>query len=154
MTTDCSKSSYRVLRAFAAAALALSLAACGDKPPAESASAKIESASDAAALQAKAAAAAAAKKQAEEQQAQADAAKKIADEKAATDQALADKVKAALVATPSLKRLGVDVRASDGAVTLFGAADSKAQRRKAELVASKVPGVRSVKDELQIARGS
>ncbi len=154
MTTDCTKSSYRVFCALATAALALSLAACGEKPAAESATAKIESASDAAALQAKAAAAAAAKKQAEEQKAQADAAKKAADEKAAADQALADKVKAALVATPSLKRLGVDVRASDGAVTLFGAADSNAQRREAEKVASKVAGVRSVKDELQIVRGS
>ena len=114
--------------------------------------AKIEGA-DAAALQAKQAAAAAQKK-AEEQKTQADAAKKAADEKAAADNALADKVKSALAATPGLKKLGLDVHASDGEVTLFGTADNDAQRHKAEKVAAGVPGVTSVKDALQLVRGS
>ncbi len=149
MNRDYRKPSCRVF--CTAAVLALSLAACGDKPPA--APAKIAG-TDAAALQAKQAAAAAAQKQAEEQKAQADAAKKAADEKAAADSALAAKVKSALAATPGLKNLGLDVHASDGEVTLFGTADTNAQRHKAEKVAAAVPGVTSVKDALQIVRGS
>lgn len=144
------KPAYRVI--CAAAAVALSLAACGDKPPAPSV--RTEGATDAAARQAKQAAAAAAQKQAEAQQAQADAAKKAADEKAAADSALAGKVKAALAATPGLKKLGLDVAASGGDVTLFGTADNDAQRRKADKVAAGVAGVNSVKDALQVVRGS
>ena len=150
MNRDYRKASYRVF--CVAAALALSLAACGDKPPAPTA--KIEGAADAAARQAKQAAAAAEQKKAEEQKAQADAAKKAADEKAAADSALAGKVKSALAATPGLKKLGLDVHASDGEVTLFGTADTNAQRHKAEKVAAAVPGVTAVKDALQIVRGS
>ncbi|MHB8668120.1 MAG: BON domain-containing protein [Burkholderiales bacterium] len=150
MKGNYAKPAYRVI--CAAALVALSLAACGNKPAAPTA--KIESAADAAASQAKQAAAAAAQKQAEEQKAQADAAKKAADEKAAADSALAGKVKAALAATPGLKQLGVDVSASGGEVTLFGTADNDAQRRKAEKVAAGVAGVNSVKDALQVVRGS
>ncbi len=150
MNLDYRKPSYRVFCAAVAAALALSLAACGDKPPAETATAKSESAADVAARQAKQAAAAAA----EEAKKKADAAKKAADEKTAADTAFADKVKAALVATPGLKNLAMDVRASDGEVTLFGTVDTNAQRRKAEKVTAGVPGVKSVKNELQIVRGS
>ena len=141
MNLDYRKPSYRAFCAAAAAALGLSLAACGEKPPADTASAKIESAADVAARQAKQAAAAAEKK-------------KAADEKTAVDAALADKVKAALVATPGLKNLAMDVRSSDGEVTLFGTVDNNAQRRKADKVAAGVPGVKSVKNELQIVKGS
>ena len=154
MNLDYRKPSYRAFCAAAAAALGLSLAACGEKPPADTASAKIESAADVAARQAKQAAAAAEKKKAEEEKRKADAAKKAADEKTAVDAALADKVKAALVATPGLKNLAMDVRSSDGEVTLFGTVDNNAQRRKADKVAAGVPGVKSVKNELQIVKGS
>lgn len=150
MNFDDRKPAYREFCAAAAAALALTLAACGEKPPAETATAKIESAADVAARQAKQAAAAAA----EVEKQKADAVKKAADEKTAADSALADKVKAALVATPGLKDLAMDARASDGAVTLFGTVDSKAQGRKAAKVAAGVAGVKSVKDELQIVKGS
>ena len=156
MNRDYRKPGYRVFCAGVAAALALSLAACGEKqkPVAGTATAKVESAADAAARQAKQAAAAAEQKKAEEQKAQAEAATKAADEKAAADSALAGKVKSALAATPGLKNLGVDVSASDGDVTLFGTADNDAQRHKAEKVAAGVPGVKSVKDALQIVQGS
>jgi osmotically-inducible protein OsmY len=154
MNLDYGKLSYRVFCAAAAAALALSLAACGEKPPAGTASAKIDSAADVAARQAKQAAAAAEKKKAEEEKRKADAANKAAAEKTAADPALADKVKAALVAAPGLKDLAMDVHSSDGAATLYGTVDTNAQRRKAEKVAAGVPGVKSVKDELQIVKGS
>jgi len=154
MNHFCRKPDYRAICAAAAAALALSLAACGDKPPADTATAKIESAADVAARQAQQAAAAAEKKKAEAEKQKADPAKQAADAKAAADSALAARVKAAIVATPGLKNLAMDVRSSGGAVTLFGTADTDAQRRQAEQAAAAVPGVSSVKNELLLVRGS
>ena len=154
MKLDTRKPGYRLFCAAATAALALSLAACGDKPPAETATAKIESAADVAARQAQQAAAAAEKKKAEAEKQKADPAKQAADAKAAADSALAARVKAAIVATPGLKNLAMDVRSSGGAVTLFGTADTDAQRRQAEQAAAAVPGVSSVKNELLLVRGS
>jgi hyperosmotically inducible periplasmic protein len=156
MKPECGKPNHRLLCAGVAAVLALSLAACGQKqpPPVAPPAAKIESAAAVAARQAKQAAAAAEQKKAEEQNAQAEAAKKASDEKAAADSALASKVKSTLAATPDLKYLGLDVNASDGNVTLFGTTDNEAQRRKAQKVAAGVAGVKSVKNALQIVRGS
>ncbi len=151
------KTKYRqpgLIVVYAAAVLTLSLAGCGDKPATGLASAKIETAADVAARQAKEAAAAAQKQKAEQEKAQAEAAQKAADAKAAADRELASKVKAALAARPGLKHLALDVNASDGNVTLFGTADSNAQRREAEKIASHVAGVHAVKDALQIVRGS
>lgn len=124
-------------------AAALSLAACGEKPPAETVIAKMETAAEIAARQAK---------QAAEEQKKAEEEK--ADPKAAADGALAAKVKAAILAAPGLKNLAMDVRASDGRVTLFGTTDNDAQRHQAEKVAAGVAGVKSVKNELHIVRGS
>ena len=70
------------------------------------------------------------------------------------DAALAAKVKAALGADPALKLLAIDARASGGAVTLYGTANTRARRDKAAKVASGVPGVKSVKNELVIVAGS
>ena len=67
---------------------------------------------------------------------------------------LAGKVKSALGADPALKMLAIDAGASDGVVTLYGTADNKKNRDKAERVASGVPGVRAVKNELVIVAGS
>lgn len=155
MNLDHRKPVYRWFCIGATALLALSLAACGeDQPPAEAATAKIESAAEVVARQAQQAAAAAEKQKAEEAQQQAEAAKKAADEKKAADTALAEKVKAAIAATPGLKGMAMDVRSSDGEVTLFGTADSEAQRRQAQKVAAGVPEVKSVNNELKIVRGS
>lgn len=154
MNLDYRKPSYRMFCAAVAAALSLPFAACGEKPPAATATAKIESAADVTAREAKQATAAAEKKKAEEAARKADVAKKAAEDKAAADTAQAAKVKAALVATPGLKNLALDVRSSGAEVALFGTVDSKAQRRKAEKVAAQVPGVKSVKNELKIVKGS
>ena len=67
---------------------------------------------------------------------------------------LAGKVKSALGADPVLKTLAIDAGASDGVVTLYGTADNRRNRDKAAKVASGVPGVKSVKNELVIVAGS
>ncbi|MBI4192328.1 MAG: BON domain-containing protein [Betaproteobacteria bacterium] len=129
--------------------LALSLAACGDKPSVEK-DAKDAAKTSAPPVQQPAKALEKDKVEAE----------KIAREKAAAaarakeDAALADNVKSALVAEPGLKALTVDVTASDGEVTLFGSANTRANRDKATRVASKVPGVKSVKNTMAIVAGS
>src|SRR6266850_3013412 len=75
---------------------------------------------------------------------------KVVDE----DSTLAAKVKSALGADPALKFLAIDAGASEGVVTLYGTANNRALREKAAQVASKVEGVKSVRNELVIVAGS
>jgi len=70
------------------------------------------------------------------------------------DSALAAKVKSALGADPVLKFMAIDAGASDGVVTLYGTADTRAHREKAAQVTSNVRGVKSVRNELVIVAGS
>jgi len=70
------------------------------------------------------------------------------------DVALASKVKSAITAEPALKAITVDVNAAAGVVTLNGTADTHANSDRAAKVALNVDGVRSVKNELIIVRGS
>jgi len=70
------------------------------------------------------------------------------------DSALAAKVKSALVADPDLRLLAIDTGVAGGVVTLYGTADTRAHRDKAKLVASSVPGVKSVNNQLVIVAGS
>lgn len=70
------------------------------------------------------------------------------------DKALAARVKTALGTDSSLKMLAIDAGAANGIVTLWGTADTRAHRDKAAKVASEVPGVKSVKNELVIVAGS
>jgi len=67
---------------------------------------------------------------------------------------LAGKVKSALGADPALKTLAIDAGASDGVGTLYGTANNKKNRDRAGKVASGVPGVKSVKNQLVIVAGS
>lgn len=134
----------RVPYAVMASVLALSLSACGEKPapqqpgkggpqvqqPAKAAEKKREQAGTAASGKAAEAA------------------------KANEDTALAAKVKSALMADPALKMLAIDVGASGGVVTLFGTANTAANRDKAARVAADVPGVKSVDNKLVIVAGS
>jgi hyperosmotically inducible periplasmic protein len=69
------------------------------------------------------------------------------------DAALEARVKAALSAEPNLSSLAVDVKSTDGVVTLYGTADSPRKSHEAALVALNVDGVRSVKNEM-VVRGS
>lgn len=74
--------------------------------------------------------------------------------KASEDVALSAKVKSALSAEPGLKALAIDVNAVNGAVTLYGTADSPGRRDKAAHVALNVDGVKSVTNHLIILKGS
>jgi len=70
------------------------------------------------------------------------------------DKALAAQVKSALGADANLRMLAIDAGAANGIVTLWGTADTRAHRDKAAKVASGVPGVKSVKNEVVIVAGS
>ena len=74
--------------------------------------------------------------------------------KADPDAELAAKVKSAFASDPDLKMLPIDIRAANGAVTLYGTADSARLRDKAVRIASGIGGVRSVSSNLQIVKGS
>jgi len=132
--------------------LALGLAACGEKPSAETAGKSIDQAVAKAGQEMKQAAGAAEKKI--EQVKEAVGEKAAEAGKAVEDAALAAKVKTALIAEPGLNALAIDVDAKDGVVSLFGTADSTANRDKAGRVAAKVEGVKSVNNKLVIVKGS
>ena len=68
---------------------------------------------------------------------------------------LAAKVKQTLEAPDSKLPSGaIDVTASDGKVTLWGAVASDAQRKRAAQLAGKVDGVKGVDNQLKVVRGS
>jgi len=72
----------------------------------------------------------------------------------APDAALEARVKAALSADSDLRSITVDVKSADGVITLYGTADTPATSRRAAIVALGVYGVRSVKNEMVVVRGS
>jgi hyperosmotically inducible periplasmic protein len=74
--------------------------------------------------------------------------------KADPDAELAAKVKSAFANDPQLKMLPIDIRASNGAVTLYGTAENAKLRDQAVRTAEGVEGVKSVSANVQIVRGS
>lgn len=72
----------------------------------------------------------------------------------APDAVLEARVRAALSAEPGLRSVTVDVKSAEGVVTLYGTADSPAKSHQAAMVALNVDGVRSVRNEMVIVRGS
>lgn len=70
------------------------------------------------------------------------------------DAELTAAVRAALAAEPQVQGFAIDVTASNGVVSLFGTASTKARRDKAGQVAAKVAGVKSVQNNLAIVAGS
>ena len=85
--------------------------------------------------------------------AKAEAAKQAAA-RAAVDKELAGRVKAALMAERNLNAHGIDVVAKDGAVSLYGTAETRIRRDMAEKIATRVDGVKSVENKLAIVAGS
>ncbi len=67
---------------------------------------------------------------------------------------LAARVKRALEGEAKIQAAAIDVTAADGKVTLWGTAANAAERKRAESVASKVIGVRSVDNEIKVVKGS
>jgi len=66
---------------------------------------------------------------------------------------LTGRVKSALAADVGMKTLrGVDVDSANGVVTLKGHVDSNDTKKRAEAVAKKVDGVKSVKNQLSIRK--
>jgi hypothetical protein len=67
------------------------------------------------------------------------------------NKALAARVRKALEAIPVD---GIDVTASDGAITLWGSTASAAERDRAASMAAKIDGVKSVDNKLIVVKGS
>jgi len=66
------------------------------------------------------------------------------------DAAITARVKKAIYNEPSLKVMSVSVTTEDGVVDLTGTVKTKAERTKATMVATKVEGVKRVKNELKV----
>ena len=68
---------------------------------------------------------------------------------------LAAKVKQALEApSAKLPSGAIDVTAAEGKVSLWGAVETDAQRRRAAQLAAKVDGVKGVDNQLKVVKGS
>src|SRR6266850_3684498 len=67
---------------------------------------------------------------------------------------LAARVQKALEGEAKIQAAAIDVTAADGKVTLWGTAATAAERKRAESVASKVDGVRSVDNQIKVVKGS
>jgi hypothetical protein len=67
---------------------------------------------------------------------------------------LAARVKKALEGEAKIQAAAIDVTAAEGKVTLWGTAATAAERKRAESVASRVDGVRSVDNEIKVVKGS
>jgi osmotically-inducible protein OsmY len=71
--------------------------------------------------------------------------------KPVTDDFLVDTIRQKLAADEVVKGGAIEVIVKDGAVTLRGTVDEDSQKNKAEKIAKKVSGVKSVVNELKIA---
>lgn len=71
---------------------------------------------------------------------------------AANDASIVTKINAALMADDRLKATQIDVRAEDGRVTLTGTAPDAGSQARATTLASAVEGVRTVDNQLVVAR--
>lgn len=128
----------RLSGAIAAALLALTLVACEQKPPPQS-TAKV---------------APPVTEPLPTPEPKAAPAQKPGESQMAADKDLAARVKTALLAEPVLKAHGIDVVAKNGAVTLYGTAETRMRREMAEKIATRVEGVKSVDNKLAVVAGS
>ncbi len=67
-----------------------------------------------------------------------------------SDDALNDKIKMKLAADAEVKGGGLGIDVKDGAVTLSGKVETDKQKSKAEKLARKVSGVKSVENQIQV----
>ena len=75
----------------------------------------------------------------------------MAASKPVTDDFLVDTIRQKLAADQVVKGGAIEVIVKDGAVTLRGTVEEDKQKSKAEKIAKKVSGVKSVVNELKIA---
>jgi hyperosmotically inducible periplasmic protein len=75
----------------------------------------------------------------------------LAANKPVTDDFLSDTIRQKLAADQVVKGGAIEVVVKDGAVTLKGTVEEDKQKNKAEKIAKKVSGVKSVANELKIA---
>lgn len=66
------------------------------------------------------------------------------------DAAITARVKAAVMAEPGLRPLGIGVETRDGVVTLAGTVNGPDQRQRALQIAQGVAGVRAIDDQLVV----
>ncbi|MFZ0592675.1 MAG: BON domain-containing protein [Bryobacteraceae bacterium] len=75
----------------------------------------------------------------------------LAWQKAATpDDRISDQIRMKLATDPDVKGGALDVSVKDGAVTIRGRVDTDRGKKKAEKLAKKVKGVKSVDNELAV----
>jgi osmotically-inducible protein OsmY len=72
--------------------------------------------------------------------------------KPVSDDFLSDTIRQKLAADQVVKGGAIEVVVKDGAVTLKGTVEEDKQKNKAEKIAKKVNGVKSVANEIKIAR--
>ena len=75
----------------------------------------------------------------------------LAADKKVSDDFLIDSIKAKLAADQVVKGGAIDVDVKDGNVTLKGTVQEDKQKNKAERIAKKVSGVKTVKNDITIA---
>jgi osmotically-inducible protein OsmY len=75
----------------------------------------------------------------------------FAADKPVSDDYLTDRVRQKLAADPVVKGGAIEVDVHEGVVTLKGKVEQEKQKTKAEKVAKKVSGVKSVVNQIQIA---
>ena len=69
-----------------------------------------------------------------------------------TDDYLVDEIRSKLASDQIVKGGAIEVEVHDGAVVLKGKVEEEKQKDKAEKIAKKVNGVKSVKNDIQLTR--
>ena len=136
----------RAVLAAVAAALALGLTACGEKPSSDKFGQNLERGNSVTPPPNRSADVAP-RPDSGKSGMTADASRTI------DDATLTNRVKSAIESDSNLKTLTINVDAAAGVVTLKGTADTQENRKKAEQIASSVEGVRNVKNELVVVSG-
>ena len=76
----------------------------------------------------------------------------LAAPKEVSDDVIYDTVRRRLASDPVVKGGAIQVAVAAGVVTLKGGVETEKQRVRAEKMAKKTPGVKNVKNELQVTR--
>jgi osmotically-inducible protein OsmY len=76
----------------------------------------------------------------------------VAASKPVSDDFLVDTIRQKLAADDVVKGGAIDVEVKDGVVTLKGKVEEERQKSRAERIAKKVNGVKSVANQIQISR--